>query len=59
MRFERLTLMMVEIRQAGLALEPTGRNRRHFDNTFDDLEGGVAALCACEHTIWVNPYHEP
>jgi hypothetical protein len=47
-----------EIRRAGLALEPTGRDRGHYDITFGELEAGVAALCTCEHQIWVNPYHE-
>lgn len=59
-RFERLTLMTVgAIRSAGLRLEPTGRNVRHFDVGFDDLEDGVARLCACEHLVVDNPYHEP
>lgn len=58
-RFERLTLMTVGvIRRAGLTLEPTGRNRRHYDIVFGELDTGVAALCACEHRTWVNPYHE-
>lgn len=58
-RFERLTLMIVgAIRSARLRLEPTGRNPRHFDVAFDDLDDGVARLCACEHQVVPNPYHE-
>ena len=38
-RFETLTLITVgALRAAGLALEPTGRNPRHFDVVFDDLD---------------------
>jgi hypothetical protein len=59
-RFERLTLMTVgAIRSAGLRLEPTGRNVRHFDVGFDDLDDGIVRLCACEHRVVDNPYHEP
>jgi len=37
-RFERLTLMTVAaLRAAGLRLDPTGRNPRHFDLPFDEL----------------------
>jgi hypothetical protein len=46
------------IRHAGLRLEPTGRNPRHFDITFDQLDQGVDRLCQCEHEVVVNPYHE-
>ena len=59
-RIERLTLMTVGVLQdAGLRLDPTGRNPRHYDVAFDDLDDGVAALCRCEHRVWTNPYHEP
>lgn len=59
-RFDRLTLLTVgTIRAAGLRLEPTGRNRRHFTVVFDELDAGVAALASCQHRVWDNPYHEP
>ncbi len=58
-RFEALTLMRVGVlRSAGLRLEPTGRNPRHFTVAFDDLEAGIEELRRCEHRSWVNPYHE-
>lgn len=58
-RFQALTLMTAgTIRAAGLRLEPTGRNPRHFDVGFDDLEDGVDRLCLCEHRVVENPYHE-
>ena len=58
-RFETLTLITVgALRAAGLALEPTGRNPRHFDVVFDDLDLGVERLCGCEHRTIVNPYYE-
>ena len=59
LRFSRLTLMKAGvIRAAGLRLEPTGRNPRHFDITFDQLDEGVDRLCRCEHQVFDNPYHE-
>lgn len=58
-RFELLTLVTAGVlRDANLRLEPTGRNPRHFTVGFDDLETGIARLCACEHQVRVNPYHE-
>lgn len=58
-RFEALTLMTAGgIRAVGLRLEPTGRNPRHFDVAFDDLEDGVDRLCSCKHRVVENPYHE-
>lgn len=58
-RFERLTIMTAGVlRAAGLRLEPTGRNPRHFDVSFDDLDDGADRLCNCEHRVMVNPYHE-
>lgn len=58
-RFAQLTLMSVgELRAAGLRLEPTGRNPRHFDIGFDDLDEGIARLLECPHRVIVNPYHE-
>jgi hypothetical protein len=57
-RFEMLTLITVGVlRSAGLELEATGRNPRHFDVVFDDLRHGIERLCACEHRSVVNPYH--
>jgi hypothetical protein len=58
-RFETLTLIAVSaLTSAGLELEATGRNPRHFDVVFDDLQQGVERLCACEHHVIVNPYYE-
>lgn len=58
-RFEVLTLIRVGVlRAAGLRLDPTGRNQRHFTVVFDDLDRGVEALVSCEHQSWSNPYHE-
>lgn len=58
-RFEALTLMTAgAIRAVDLRLEPTGRNPRHFDIGFDDLERGVDRLCSCEHRVVENPYHD-
>lgn len=41
-----------------LAIEPTGRNPRHYDVTFDDLDECTARLSRCEHYIMVKPYRE-
>ena len=58
-RFASLTLVTVGVlRTAGLELEATGRNPRHFDVVFDDLRHGVERLCVCEHRTIVNAYHE-
>ena len=58
-RFERLAIVTVGVlRAAGLRLDPTGRNPRHFDVTFDDLDVGVESLCNCEYRVVVNPYYE-
>ena len=58
-RFARLTLMKVgEVRGAGLRLEPTGRNPRHYTLSFDDLDQGIAALADCGHQVVPNPYHD-
>lgn len=58
-RFGMLTVMSAgAIRRAGLRLEATGRNPRHFDICFDDLDDGIARLINCEHHTMVNPYHE-
>jgi hypothetical protein len=58
-RFSMLTLVRVgALRQAGLQLEATGRNPRHFTVAFDDLAVGLSALLGCDHVTWINPYHE-
>jgi hypothetical protein len=58
-RFGVLVLTTVgALRQVGLALEPTGRNPRHFTVMFDDLEDGIERLRRCGHRLWPNPYHE-
>lgn len=58
-RFRLLTPMAAgTLRAAGLRLEPSGRNPRHFTIGFDDLDAGVARLCACDHRVLVNPYHD-
>jgi hypothetical protein len=42
-RFAQLTLLTVgALHAAGLRLEPTGRNPRHFDITFDALDDGCS-----------------
>jgi hypothetical protein len=57
-RFDRLTLVkLAEVCDAGLRLEPTGRNPRHYTIGFDDLEHGVTRLVSCEHQVVPNPYH--
>lgn len=58
-RFAQLTLIRAaEVRTAGLRLEPTGRNPRHYTLGFDDLDQGVAALAGCGHQVVPNPYHD-
>jgi hypothetical protein len=58
-RFEQLTIVTVgALRSAGLRLEATGRNPRHFDVGFDELEDGITRLVACEHRTHANPYYE-
>jgi hypothetical protein len=58
-RFERLVIVTVGVlRELGLRLDPTGRNPRHYDVSFDDLDEGVEKLSRCEHYVMVNPYHE-
>jgi hypothetical protein len=57
-RFEQPTLLTVgALRSAGQRPEATGRNRRRFDISFDDLDDGVTRLASCEHRI-IIPYHE-
>lgn len=58
-RFEQLaTITVGALRALGLALEPTGRNPRHYDVTFRDLDDGVSKLANCDHALVVNPYYE-
>ncbi|HUB41709.1 MAG TPA: hypothetical protein VMA72_22925 [Streptosporangiaceae bacterium] len=58
-RFARLTLLTVAgVHEAGLRLEPTGRNPRHYTVAFDDLEPGIAALAASAHQTVPNAYHD-
>ena len=58
-RFARLTLIKVAVvRGAGLRLEPTGRNPRHYTLGFDGLDQGIAALAGCRHQVVPNRYHD-
>ncbi|MGQ0624699.1 MAG: hypothetical protein ACT4PP_08665 [Sporichthyaceae bacterium] len=58
-RFAMLTLMTVgALRSAGLRLEATGRNPRHYDLILDELDDGIASLIQCEHRTTPNPYHQ-
>lgn len=58
-RFALLTLLEVgELRAAGLNLEATGRNPRHFDITFAQLESGIDRILNCRHRTTDNPYYE-
>ncbi|HZA78208.1 MAG TPA: hypothetical protein VE623_17645 [Acidimicrobiales bacterium] len=58
-RFSGLTILTVaDIRAAGLRLEATGRNPRHFTIILADLDG-AGALSACPRRRWPNPYHDP
>jgi hypothetical protein len=58
-RFDRLSLLTVrDVLAAGMSLEPTGRNPRHFTVGFDDLETGVRRLVSCAHRVVPNAYHD-
>ncbi|MDR2984428.1 MAG: hypothetical protein LBV34_06275 [Nocardiopsaceae bacterium] len=58
-RIGTLTLITVaEVRIAGLRLEPTGRNPRHYTVGFDDLDEGITALAGCAHQVVPNRYHD-
>ena len=58
-RFARLTLIKVrDVRRAGLRLEPTGRNPRHYTLGFDDLNEGIRHLASCEHRVVLNAYYD-
>jgi hypothetical protein len=43
---------------AGMRLEPTGRNPRHYTVSFHDLEDGVQRLVRCPHQVMPNVYHD-
>ncbi len=59
MRFEQLATVTVgALRGLGLVLEPTGRNPRHYDVTFEDLDDGVSKLENCDHQLVINLYYE-
>jgi hypothetical protein len=53
--FEHLTLWTAgNIRKAGLAIEPAGREPRHYLVNLGTGGAGVAALWGCEHRTWTN-----
>jgi hypothetical protein len=47
-----------DVLAAGMRLEPTGRNPRHFTVGFDDLKSGVQRLVSCAHRVAPNAYHD-
>jgi hypothetical protein len=58
-RFERLSPLKVrDVLAAGMRLEPTGRNPRHYTLSFGDLEDGVHRLASCPHQVMQNAYHD-
>jgi hypothetical protein len=58
-RFERLTVLTVgDVLAAGLRLEPTGRNPRHYTVGFADLDDGVRRLAGCPHQVVPNSYYD-
>jgi len=58
-RFALLTLIKVkDARRAGLRLEPTGRNPRHYTLGFDDLDEGIRQLTGCDHQVVPNAYYD-
>ena len=58
-RFDRLSLLTVrDVLAAGMRLEPTGRNPRHYTVGFDDLEDGVRRLASCPHQVMPNVYYD-
>lgn len=58
-RFGRLTVLRVrDVLAAGMRLEPTGRNPRHYTVGFDHLDDGVRRLARCPHQVVPNPYHD-
>ena len=58
-RFSRLTVLRVrDVLAAGMRLEPTGRNPRHYTVGFDNLDDGVRRLARCPHQVVPNAYHD-
>ena len=58
-RFDRPSLLRVrDVLAAGMRLEPTGRNPRHYTVSFDDLEDGVQRLVSCPYQVMPNAYHD-
>jgi hypothetical protein len=58
-RFGSLALLKVgDVLAAGMRLEPTGRNPRHYTVGFDVLEDGVRRLASCPHQVVPNAYHD-
>lgn len=58
-RFDRLALLRVrDVLAAGMRLEPTGRNPRHYTIGFDNLHDGVRRLVGCPHRVVPNAYHD-
>ena len=58
-RFSRLTVLRVRhVLAAGMRLEPTGRNPRHYTVGFDHLDDGVRRLARCPHQVVPNAYHD-
>jgi hypothetical protein len=58
-RFDRLSLLRVgDVLAAGMRLEPTGLNPRHFTVGFDDPEGGIRLLASCPRKVVPNAYHD-
>lgn len=58
-RFAMLTVLRVgDLIAAGLRLEATGRNPRHYDIAFDNLDSGIANLTSCSHRTIDNVYYE-
>lgn len=54
--FEHLTLWTAgDLRSAGLALEPAGRDPRHYLVNLGAGAAGVGAFWGCEHRTWTNP----
>jgi hypothetical protein len=58
-RFALLTLLKVgDLKTAGLHLEATGRNPRHYDISFAELHSGIDRIVNCIHRTTDNPYYE-
>jgi hypothetical protein len=57
--FGCLALLKVrDVLAAGMRLEPTGCNPRHYTMGFDDLEDGVRRLASGPHQVVPNGYHD-